>query len=437
MERTTHVVWLLGAIVAALTVAAVPVAAQAQIGPEDTGSPATRPVRRTAGTVPSPYVPGVVPAGVRMPPGAGPYFGPRTGFPGAGGMEGAPPPCTMGLAVLRVTYDEDSLPGGSGTLAYIAQSDAVLKDAVRETLDKPVDVRVNMRVLQEAPRRTGTTALVQLDLVVLAEVPQAQVRKLLAAVTGGLDKALANSAAQQRELIRKELLETATELDKAKSGLADAQKARAQIVTQSGMGYSSSKTILSRIADLESKRQSLEVEVAGLRVRVKAMQDQVARLAAKAEAAAKDDPVAAELAKVVEFREFELKRGEEAHRQGVATKSEVMQAAAQVAEVKARLAERRQQAVAAAAGELLTALNHDLVHDSIRLVEKEAELEAVTSQLKPLRDPKLLGLSAQYDTLSDEVSMAERRFQTALQRQSDLQSRLAAVRAPTIIVIGA
>lgn len=368
------------------------------------------------------YGPGMGP----LPPGA-----PRPIAPAAPDV-----PRSMAGCLLRVTYDSESLPGGTSTLVYLARSHGVLETAVTKTLDQPPPYRLDVRIIREDRRRTPILALCQMDLTLEADNAGPQARKVLAAVIDRLREALSQTADRQQKIIRQELAEVSRQVEQAREAMTKLRRERARLVKEAGVADLDRDRILSKTRKLEERRESLAVEVAGGRVGIKATQEQVARLAAKARDAAKDDPVAAELAKVVEFRMREVSRREEAFRKGTATKAEIMEAAARVAEAKARLAERRQQAAAGAAGSLLTDLNTGLANGSICLVRNEAELEAVTAQLKPLRDPKLLELAERYRTLGFELEMADRRFYEVLRRQSDLESQLSAARAPTVIVIG-
>jgi len=362
----------------------------------------------------------------------------RTPTRAAAPVKPAPSPVAVSKAgvMLRVMYDGESLPSGSSTLTYLARSHGVLETAVAETIKEPPHYRLDIRIMEQRHHGSAYTLMCQVDLTLEAEGAEAQARKALAAVIVRLRDALAKAAKQQQEILRKELAAVSKEVDLARVNMTRLQEHRASLAKEAGMPDPDRNRILSRTKSLESKRESLAVDVAGLRVRIKATQEQVAKLAAKASRAAKDDPVAAELTKVVEYKERKLRRHEEAHAQGKATKAEVMEAAARLAEAKARLAERRQQAATAAAGQLLAELNTQLVRDSIALVEKEAELKAVAEQIKPLQAPALLLMADQYATVDYDLRLARERYSRALNRRASLQADLAATRAPTVIVIG-
>ncbi|MHC4716851.1 MAG: hypothetical protein ACYS5V_07775, partial [Planctomycetota bacterium] len=340
--------------------------------------------------------------------------------------------------MLRVSYDEESLPGGATTLVYLARSHGVLETAVTKTLEKPPPYRLEVHMIKLEPRRTPILALCQLDLMLKADNAEPQARKVLAAVIDRLREALSQTADRQQKIIRQELAEASEQVDQAREVMTKLQQDRARLVQVAGLADLDRDSILSKIRKLQERRESLGVTVAGESVGVKATQDQVARLATRARDAAKEDPVAAELAKVVEFREREmaLKRREAALRKETDITSEIMDAAARVAEAKARLAERRQKAAAAAAGSLLAELNTGLANQSICLATHEAELEAVTAQLEPLRDPKLMEMAERYRMTRDELYLAEESFRERLKRAVVLRRQLSAARAPTVLVLG-
>ena len=89
----------------------------------------------------------------------------------------------------------------------------------------------------------------------------------------------------------------------------------------------------------------------------------------------------AELQKVVDAREKQLDLTKKSYAAGQNTSAEVQQVAAQAAEARAKVAERKRDALTSAGGEALGALNRELRMLSIDRAEQEARYKLVSDQL--------------------------------------------------------
>jgi hypothetical protein len=143
--------------------------------------------------------------------------------------------------------------------------------------------------------------------------------------------------------------------------------------------------IQSAVASLEEERQRLELDVLGKNARREALEEQIAVQSERAAKKVEEDPVMAELRKVVELREDQLKRLEEQHTAGMAPRADLDEAMARLAELRAKLLERRQQATIEAGGEVLATFNRELLTLSVDLREMNARLEFVNKRLDRLR----------------------------------------------------
>jgi hypothetical protein len=135
---------------------------------------------------------------------------------------------------------------------------------------------------------------------------------------------------------------------------------------------------------LQDERQQLELDLRGKQARGEAIANAIAELTKEAEAKNKSDDVLVELQKVVDAREKQLDLMKKNFASGLNTSVEVEQVAAQAAEARAKVAERKRDAQASAGGEALAALNRELRMLSIDRAEQEARFKLVSQQLEQI-----------------------------------------------------
>ncbi len=104
-------------------------------------------------------------------------------------------------------------------------------------------------------------------------------------------------------------------------------------------------------------------------------------LSQKAEAAAVSDPVASQLQQVVDARKQQVDALEKEHASGVASTADLTSARAEEADASAKLAERKEQAMANAGGSEIASLQHELIELVIARQERDAKIGFVTDRL--------------------------------------------------------
>jgi hypothetical protein len=141
------------------------------------------------------------------------------------------------------------------------------------------------------------------------------------------------------------------------------------------------KNLREAMTKLQDERQQLELDLRGKDARGDAIAKAIAELTAQAEAKNKGDEVLAELRQVVEAREKQLEMMKKNFASGLNTSVEVQQVAAQAAEARAKVAERKRDALAAAGGDALASLNRELRMLAIDRAEQEARFKLVSQRL--------------------------------------------------------
>jgi predicted nucleic acid-binding Zn-ribbon protein len=182
--------------------------------------------------------------------------------------------------------------------------------------------------------------------------------------------------------------------------------------------------IRASVPKLEDERQELRLTVIGKEARQKALTEAIEKLSKAAAARASDDPVAAELEKVVTFKERARDRLRQLHEQGVATNEETAAAEAPIAEARARLLERREAVKQSSGGEMLSGMNRELATISIDVAEAQAKLKAIDELLA--RYDSARGAVTSAEIARREKSAAEADLQKARESLQDARSRIPA-----------
>jgi len=138
-------------------------------------------------------------------------------------------------------------------------------------------------------------------------------------------------------------------------------------------------------ARLDQERLKLEIEQAAKNARREALAVAVADASKRMEDKVRNDRVAAELAKVVEARERALERARKATAAGAASNDELDRATEALADARAKLIERQQEASEQAGGDVLNGWNHELLSLSVDERELVARLDQVQARLKSMR----------------------------------------------------
>jgi chromosome segregation ATPase len=175
-------------------------------------------------------------------------------------------------------------------------------------------------------------------------------------------------------------------------------------------------------ARLETELESLQLDAAGGAARTKALEATIAEVAARGQDAAKRDEVAAEYEKVASAREQALKNAEALAAQKTISLQELENARATLAEAKARLAERRINAVAAAGGGALAEWNRELLNLSLDAQERRARMAFLKDSLERIRQG--LPMLDQMQELEEALPAARRGVAEARRAMDDLEREI-------------
>ena len=228
----------------------------------------------------------------------------------------------------------------------------------------------------------GTVALhVSLESV---KLPPDKLRadEFITKVTDSLEQQLREQYVQNSGVTRAE--EDVNEIEHSLARLrAEIGHTEQDIRQVTGRADASVEAIRGSAPKLDDERLALKLQLVGKQARQQALAVAIERLSKAAAERAKDDPVAAELEKVVVARERALARTLTIRKAGQpVSEAEVSAVEVELAESRARMLERRDAVSQANGGDLLTALNRELATVSIDLAEAEAKLAEAERLLK-------------------------------------------------------
>jgi chromosome segregation ATPase len=245
------------------------------------------------------------------------------------------------------------------------------------------------------------------------------------------EKRLGDLGPQHPDVVRaKEQAER--QVDRALASLENArqmyQKLQAELRDRTGRIDVAPNSLRRAAARLETELESLQLDAAGGAARTKALEKTIADVAAQGQDAAKRDEVAAEYEKVVTVREQALKTAEAMALAATISHAELENARATLAEAKARLAERRTTAVAAAGGGALAEWNRELLNLSLDAQERRARMAFLKESLDRIRQG--LPMLDQMQELEEALPAARRSVAEARRAMDDLDRELSSGQGP-------
>ena len=223
------------------------------------------------------------------------------------------------------------------------------------------------------------------------------------------------------------------QLDRAQASLDQArqayQKLQNELRDRTGRIDVAPDSLRRAASRLETELESLQLDAAGGEARTKALEKTIADVAARGQDAVKRDEVAAEYEKVVSAREQALKNAEAMAAAATISHQELENARATLAEAKARLAERRTTAVAAAGVGALSDWNRELLNLSLDAQERRARMAYLRESLDRIRQG--LPMLDQMQELEESLPAARRTVAEARRARDDLERELSASPSPT------
>ena len=193
--------------------------------------------------------------------------------------------------------------------------------------------------------------------------------------------------------------------------------------------------LLSEKNNLFREKQNLEMELARLRGRMPAIEEQIVRIKQEIDQKVQGDQVSEELRKILAVQVKYFERVKRLVDDGSVSNSELDDAEEKLTRAKIELAMRSEQIGASAGTDQLTKFSNELAMLAIDMAEKRAMLEIVSNQLN--RIEQQLTASTILDPQVSQIRLAVRALEIADRRVNELNTLALNVRQPTVSVLGA
>jgi chromosome segregation ATPase len=184
----------------------------------------------------------------------------------------------------------------------------------------------------------------------------------------------------------------------------------------------SPQNLMDAVRQLDETHMQLEIEQAAKHARREALTKALAESKNQIEQRMKEDPVVAEMEKILQIRTEAMQRKRQLHEQGLLSNEELADAEAQLAEVRAQLLERRQEAAERAGADIMHSWNRELLALSVDENEMLARLEQVKRRLDKLRS--MVDAVNQLEDLQRRIEHAQDRLRDAQARMENLADHL-------------
>jgi len=173
-------------------------------------------------------------------------------------------------------------------------------------------------------------------------------------------------------------------------------------------------------SELTRKVQALELDLAGIDARAAAIAAQTAGVRQRVSEKLSTDPVMRELEKLSQIYSYSSGSPEEREK---------------AVRAKIELANRREELSRQVGGSQLEEFNKELSRMAIDKAEKEAQLKIVRKQLDEVQ--RQLAQALTFDPEAARLRLAQESLDITARRVAELQTRIANLQPPTVIVIGA
>ncbi len=247
-----------------------------------------------------------------------------------------------------------------------------------------------------------------------SELDEAQMNQIWEEARRQLEEGLRRLQATNREISLKQRergLQASRERVDAYRQQYDRDVAQLAEMTDNLDGGSQQEMESQLSATLAELRQ-LRVRMVGLEARRLAIEQRIDELRKQASEAAVDDPVTAELRKIVDIREQRLVRLQSLSESGTSgvTTADVLEGEAQLADARINLLTAEQKATTRAEGEVLRELNNELSMLIVQAAEFEATIKTTNEIADDLRAKASADRWSQIDLLRGHVERAKRRL---------------------------
>mgnify|MGYP001166090071 CR=1 FL=1 len=180
--------------------------------------------------------------------------------------------------------------------------------------------------------------------------------------------------------------------------------------------------------------QDLELDLAGMEARQKAIQERIAVAEEQASKQLADDIVTVELRRLVDLTMQNLDSIQKSVNAGRAPMTDLNQAMESMTRAKIDLARRREEVMKSVGGGQLEQYTAELSAIAIDRAEKQAQLDILHKQLDDAQ--RQLTQASIFDPEAARARTTQEALNIVNRRVGELETRLAALQRPTVLVVG-
>lgn len=200
-------------------------------------------------------------------------------------------------------------------------------------------------------------------------------------------------------------------------------------------GQSDIRALATRTNELTRMVQSLELELAGMEARRKAIQEQLARAEAEANQRLGEDTVTRELEKLVQINTQTLATLRNQVEAGRSSPVELARAEESLTRARIELAKRREEVGKQIGAGRIEQFNNELSRIAIDRAEKQVQWEILRKQADGVQ--RQLTRASMFDPEAARIRLARERLDMIDRRIIELETRIATLQPPSVVVIGA
>ena len=210
------------------------------------------------------------------------------------------------------------------------------------------------------------------------------------------------------------------------SNLLEIQQALGKLATE--QNDVSDQFQLHNRTDTRNHLDAIKLDLAGKRVREKAIQDKINELTDQAMRQIADDPTLKALQKIADIKDADVARNQQLAQKAIVPSADVDKAIADAADTQVRILERREAITAQIGGGILPELNKQLIQLSLDITEQSAIEKVLEDRL----DKMDLGQSKVRDLDAEQRRLETLRDQLRNNNGFNPRGRLAPVQPPAL-----
>ncbi|MBN2210662.1 MAG: hypothetical protein JW709_04625 [Sedimentisphaerales bacterium] len=206
---------------------------------------------------------------------------------------------------------------------------------------------------------------------------------------------------------------------------------------QAGMTDLNRQRVVDLFSQLEQRRNSLEMELAGLVAQRGEMQNQITIMHEKLETNLADDPISQQLREIIAMQRQALELAQTAYKSGNASQDKLLASQQALKEAEIRLAQHQETIKASSGSNDLQITIMKLGEIAVQVAQKEEELKFINLKLEEMRQKDLLRLAENYSIeVEMKVDQANREYQEAADLVARLQREGDMLIPPRVVVLG-